>query len=224
MTESVPVLVVDDHAVMAHALAAALRLQGFGTVESLSGTTITDDAILEGAAHAGDGVIVVLDLHLGGDRHSTPAIAPLVDQGARVLVLTAERDPRLLGECLEAGALGVFDKSQAFDQLVDQILDAAAGRSVMSLRAREDLLTGLRASRRERQHTLAPFETLTPRERDALAGLLAGRSAQEIASGHHLGLSTVRTHVKTMMRKLGVNSQLAAVALARDAGWRPGDA
>ncbi len=85
--------------------------------------------------------------------------------------------------------------------------------------AREDLLAGLRQSRVADRARRAPFDALTPRESDVLRGLIAGESAEEIARSQYVALSTVRSHVKSLLRKLGVNSQLAAVALARDADW-----
>lgn len=219
----IPVLVVDDHSVMGHALAMALKLQGFDSAQALPPEAVEDDdEVLAWIRAVGEHAVVVLDLHLGDDRLSVPMIGPLRDLGARVLVLTAERDPQRLGECLEAGADGVFDKAQPFDQLVDILHDAVSGASVMSLSAREDLMAGLRQARLQDRTRRAPFEALTPRESDVLRGLMAGDSAEEIARSGYVALSTVRSHVKSVLRKLGVNSQLAAVALARDAGW-PGD-
>ncbi len=113
----IPVLVVDDHAVMGHALAMALKLQGFESARALSAQEVEEDDEVIGAVRAaGADAVVVLDLHLGDDRLSIPMIPALRELGARVLVLTAERDRRRLGECLEAGADGVFDKAQPLDR------------------------------------------------------------------------------------------------------------
>jgi DNA-binding NarL/FixJ family response regulator len=215
-----PLLVIEDHAVMGHALATALQLQGFLLARALHvHEDLADDEIVAEVAACGEGAVVLLDLHLGDERIATPMIAPMRATGARVLVLTAEREASLLGECLEAGADGVFDKAQPFDQLIDTLNDAMQGLTVMSRGARQDLLTSLRTTRLDDRRRLAPFHSLTSREQDVLRGLLEGHSAEEIAGEHSVALSTVRSHVKSLLRKLGVNSQLAAVALARDAGW-----
>lgn len=217
---STPILVVDDHAVMGHALAMALQLQGFEAARSMHvHDRVPDDAIVAEVGSAGAGAVVLLDLHLGDDRISIPVIPALCDAGARVLVLTAERDPQQLGQCLEAGADGVFDKGQPFDQLVETLQDAVRGLTVMSRGAREELLAGLHLARRSDERRLAPFESLTAREAEVLLGLLAGDSVEAIARSRIVAMSTVRSHVKAILRKLGVNSQLAAVALAREAGW-----
>jgi DNA-binding NarL/FixJ family response regulator len=170
------------------------------------------------AALVGDGV-VVLDLHLGDGRRSTSMIGPLREHGMCVLVLTAEQNPVLLAECLEAGADGIFNKAQSFDGLVEMLYDAVDGHSIISVSAREELLAVLRNDRRDRHRRGSAFAQLTNREGDVLRGLVAGRSTEEIATDMGVALSTVRSHVKTLLRKLGVNSQLAAVALARAAEW-----
>ena len=63
------------------------------------------------------------------------------------------------------------------------------------------------------------FATLTDRESVVLAELLEGHCAEEIAKAAFLSISTIRSQIKSILQKLGVNSQLAAVALARRAGW-----
>lgn len=62
---------------------------------------------------------------------------------------------------------------------------------------------------------------LTPRETQVLADLTAGRSAKSIARASGLSEATVRTHIRSVLAKFGVNSQLAAVVMARDLGFDP---
>jgi two-component system, NarL family, nitrate/nitrite response regulator NarL len=214
-----PVLVVDDHALLAQSLGHALRLHGFELVTVLTDDETAEDRVLDAVTAAGSGCVVTLDLHLGDGRRSTSMIAPMRDLGARVLVLTAEHDAVLIAECLEAGADGIFNKAQSFEALVELLYDAAEGRTVMSVSAREELLAVLRDRRVDERKRRERFEQLTAREGDVLRGLVVGRTAEEIAGDVGVALSTVRTHIKSLLRKLGVNSQLAAVALARAAGW-----
>jgi two-component system, NarL family, nitrate/nitrite response regulator NarL len=72
-----------------------------------------------------------------------------------------------------------------------------------------------------RRITLRHLGTLTRREVDVLAQLVRGRSAAEIARHHVVSEMTVRTQVKSILNKLGVGNQLAAVALAHEVGWEP---
>jgi len=64
---------------------------------------------------------------------------------------------------------------------------------------------------------------LTEREQSVLAELMEGHCAEEIAKAAFVSISTVRSQIKAILQKLGVNSQLAAVALTRRAGWSSKD-
>lgn len=210
------VLIVDDHKVLTEALALALRMEGFENV-AVAGD-LSSDGVLE-AAEKAKAEIVLLDLHLGGSGSGVALIAPLVAWGARVLILTAEQAPHLLAQCLEAGATGLFDKVQPFDHLAHLIRDAAEGRTVLEPAARDQLVGALRQHRTQETGRLQAFSRLTARENDVLRLLLDGRSADEIAAALSVSMSTVRGHIRLILQKLGVNSQLAAVVLAHRAGW-----
>ena len=214
------VFVVDDHDLMAEALQLALRARGFDAVESAKDLSV--EAAVKSAEQFGADV-VLLDLVLGRDATSIPMITPLIGTGARVLMLTGSRDSRLLAECIEAGASGIFDKGQSFEQLIEFIEDAVLGRTLLSETARAALLSVLRDHRSQEQARALPFSTLSQREREVLRLLMMGRSARDVAAEMFVSLTTVRTHVRAILRKLGVNSQLAAVVLAERAGWSDED-
>jgi len=63
--------------------------------------------------------------------------------------------------------------------------------------------------------------TLTPREREVLSALAKGQRAEAIASESGVSSATVRSQIRSVLAKLGVNSQLEAVALAWTVGWLP---
>lgn len=167
-------------------------------------------------------VLVLLDLELG-DRLGSglDLIRPLTETGARVVIMTGVTDRPRLAACVEAGAIGIISKTDGFDELVDAIRRAADGEQILSERQRQDLLADLRSQRQADSARLAPFEALTAREQAVLAGLVAGESAETIAAKSYVSLSTVRTQIRSVLQKLGVNSQLTAVAFAREAGWPP---
>ena len=214
-----PLVLVDDQSVVAESLATALRLEGFDPVQVVTGGQIDEAGVIAAAEHAGADAIVLLDLHLGNGRRSTALIAPLRDRGHRVLVLTAERDPKLLGECIHAGADGVFDKSELYSNLIALVKDAALGYSVMTRSAKEELVARYHEGRADAEKQREMFDRLTAREGDVLRALVDGTNVVDIAAAEGIAPSTVRTHVKALLRKLGVNSQLGAVALAQSAGW-----
>ena len=211
-------LIVEDHALLNEALALALRLEGFEEILIVDPVDRSDDDVIA-AARRFRPEVVLLDLHFGSDRLSIPLIAPLGEMGAQVLMLTAEGDRILLARCLEAGADGIFEKSQPFTDLVCYVADAALGRTVLRPAAREALLAELREHRASATEQLSAFERLTDREASVLAAIVEGNSADEIAASQYVAVSTVRSHIRAVLDKLGVNSQLAAVALARRANW-----
>jgi DNA-binding NarL/FixJ family response regulator len=115
----------------------------------------------------------------------------------------------------------VVSKGAGFEQLVDAVRRALAGEQVLPEDRRQTLLAAARARRRDDAARLAPFVALSRREQAVLAGLVAGEPAEVIAERAFVSLATVRSQIRAILLKLGVNSQLAAVALARDAGWPP---
>ena len=94
-----------------------------------------------------------------------------------------------------------------------------AQRPVLSTAKRYELMAELRSARAARGKDLAPFQTLTSREQAVLAGLAQGRRAEIIAAAAFLSEATVRSQIRSVLAKLGVNSQLEAVALAWTVGW-----
>jgi DNA-binding NarL/FixJ family response regulator len=219
--ESTPrVVIIDDHLILTESLKLAFQLEGFDEVGVVYVPPLTDAEVVQAVAALGPEV-VLLDLHLGGRRLGTPLIGPLRDLGARVLILTSSEDEILLAECLEQGADGIFSKSRPFEDLMALLRDAAMGHTLMQPAMREELLAALRHTRAAGRGLKEPFERLTPKEAAVFAAIIEGQAADEISAHQYLSEATVRTHIRAILRKLGVNSQLAAVALARRAGWPP---
>lgn len=211
-------LIVDDHEMIAQGIAVALDAAGVQT-EVTSGPT-SEAVITLAERHQPD--VVLLDLQIGGEIGSgLSLIEPLKQLGARVLVVTGVTDRAALGECIEAGAVGVASKSEGFDALVDKILRAATGDSVMTRHEEYALIDEARRHREADRTRLEPFAALTPREQTVLWGLMEGKQADALAGESYVSISTIRTQIRAVLRKLEVNSQLAAVAMAREAEWRP---
>ena len=212
------VLLVDDHPLILIGLQLELAARGW-QVETTSGPTAA--AVID-HARAFQPDCVVLDIHLGPAVGSgVDLIAPLRQTGAAVVMLTGETERSILAACLEAGALGWIGKSAFLVEVVASIEDALAGRSLIGRASREAMLDELRAQRSSRRRTLSPFDRLTPREQRVLGALIDGASAEEIAEADVVALTTIRSQIRSILQKLGVRSQLAAVAQANRAGWRP---
>lgn len=211
------VLVVEDHQLLAHTLRLGLCEEGLRTVTS----ELRDaDSVIEEASAVGAD-LVLLDLDLGRMGWGTDLIKPLRAIGAEVVVLTGLRDRTEIAAAIEAGAVGYVSKSSSFEELLEAIRDVAELGQLLSRTQRDQLLGELQAQRAERHKQLPRFADLSEAEQDILAALMEGSYAQEIASQRFVSLATVRTQIRSLLSKLGVNSQLAAVAVAGQAGWEP---
>lgn len=213
-------MLVDDHVAIAQALASAFREHRFSPVEALPADAHTVEGVLAAAARLRPAVALV-DLNLGAARSGLSLIGPLVGAGVRVVAFTAREDDMAMAECVEVGASGFLAKSEPFSVIVDYVSRVADGERVIPLTVHAELLERVRAARVAGDERLARFRALSPRERSVLAALLEGQSAKEIAVSSGLAVKTIRHQIEAIRTKLGVRSQLAAVALAREVGWVP---
>lgn len=214
----VRVVIVEDHELLATSLVLALRQQGL-QAEALLGPDADE---IVATVHRLAPVLVLLDLDLGPTLGSgVGLIRPLLAAGARVVMMTGVVDRVQLAACVEAGASGIVSKTAGFGELVDAVRRAVDGEELFTVGQRHRLLQELRQRRQADHDRLAPFERLSPREQAVLAGLVAGETAETIANRSFVALTTVRSQIRSILLKLGVTSQLAAVALARSAGWPP---
>jgi DNA-binding NarL/FixJ family response regulator len=215
------VLLVDDHALLAQSLSLALKSGGVDVVRATA--LAADDIVRAAEDHEPD--VVLLDLDLGeGNGTSLPTIRRLVESGTRVVMMTGVTDRVRLAECVEAGAVGLIDKSQPFEELLVAVHRVVTHGELLDRHQRQELLGALRQHRAADRERLEVFERLTPREAEVLAALMDGKSAEQIATETYVAITTVRTHIRSTLSKLRVNSQLAAVALARRAGWQSSSA
>ena len=209
-------LIVEDHELLATSLALALRQQGLD-VETAAGPSV--EAVVAAVRRLAP-VLVLLDLELGPPLGSgLDLIKPFTEAGARVVMMTGVVEPARLGACIAAGAVGVVSKSAGFGELVDAIRRAVAGEQLLTSHQRHILVGEFHAGRQADDRRTAPFTSLSPREQAVLARLIAGESAEAIAELSYVSVATVRSQIRSILSKLGVKSQLAAVALARQAGW-----
>lgn len=204
------ILIVEDHRLLAQAVALALADRG------LQVRLVDPGALDDVVATVAPGALVLLDLRLGRGRDGGTAIGPLVDRGARVVVVTGTSDPLALGRALEAGALTIVDKHQPFADLVSAILAVRAGEVPPVDPRHRDAVRAAHARRAEQDAARSVLDRLSVREGEVLDELCDGRSAQEIATAAGVSLTTVRAQIRAVLAKLGVRSQLQAVARAHE--------
>ena len=216
MTVNQRVAIVEDHILFAETLAHALRGRD---IEVLVATGESAAALVREVRRFQPGLALV-DLGLGTTIGSgADLIAPLVDAGARVLIVTGITDRVRLAECLEQGASGFVNKTVPFDELLEAVLRTLDGERTLALPEREHLLAELRRDRDAEADKEAVLERLTQREAAVLTELMDGRAAETIAQRSFVAVSTVRTQIRAILRKLEVNSQVAAVSFAYRPSW-----
>ena len=209
--------IVEDHGLIAQTVATALAARGNHVrVVDPRGTDDIAEVVL---THLPE--LVLLDLDLGPAGDATPLIEEFTDVGAAVVIVTGVDDPIRHARCVAAGAAGVVKKSVPFDTLLCAIEQALAHGTLLTPHEREDHLRRLRQHSRAERARLAPFASLTPREAEVLGDLLHGLSVNEIATRAVVSVATVRSQVRSILAKLDVPSQVAAIARARQAGWVP---
>jgi two-component system NarL family response regulator len=202
MAESIQIMVVDDHHIVRQGLVALIG-------------TIPDMQVV---AEASDGVqavdlyrkhrpeITLMDLRLP-HKNGVEAITQIRQEfpGARIIVLTTFDGDEDIYRALQAGAKGYLLKGMNADELTDAIRAVHSGKSRIPPIVAERLA--------ERMGGPA----LTGRELDVLKRIVGGRSNKEIASDLFISEATVKTHINSILSKLGVSdrTQAATTALQR---------
>jgi DNA-binding NarL/FixJ family response regulator len=210
------ILIVEDHRLVATGLQLALRARGW-QVEVTNGPSV--EAVLDLAA-AFQPDCVLLDLQLGELGCGLDLIPPLGEIATSVVMLTAETDRFVLARGVEAGAAGWVSKDYRLDDLIASVEDVLMGQNLLGCASRQAMLEELRLHRSAEERVSSPLEKLSRREQIVLGALIDGMSCEEIASSQFVSVATVRSQIRSILQKLGVRSQLAAVAMANRAGWK----
>lgn len=211
------IIITDDHPLLAAALRSELEQSG-AEVEQLDPAVGIDQLLETISSREPDCVVVDLGLPFPGG--GLALIPPLVERGIRSIVLTGESKRILLARASGAGAEAVLSKSEPLPEIVETILQVAGGQSVRAGQ-RAELAMELQRIVAERTEREAPFAELSPREQEVLAGLMNGQAPAVLAEQNYVSVATVRSQIKSLLGKLGVSSQLQAVAMANRSRWNP---
>lgn len=210
------VLLVEDHELLSTSVAMALRAEGV-EVES---TNPGNDGELLAKVRAVDPTAIMLDLDLGGSTsRGEDLVADLVGTGATVVVVTGTDDLGRIATAIDRGAAGFVHKSDGFPALVAAVTRVLAGEEPTEPAALRRLRKLADAGTAEQHRKLERFERLSAREQVVLHHLTDGMTVDQIAKQDHVAVATVRSQVRAILTKLGVNSQVEAVALSYRSGW-----
>ncbi|MHB8642154.1 MAG: response regulator [Gaiellaceae bacterium] len=206
MTESI--LIVDDHPLTRSALAALLSQHGF----SVLGEAADGESAIQIARELAP-ELIQLDLSMPG-MNGLQALPQLREAapGAEVVVLTASgTEDNLLG-AIRGGAAGYLLKSEPPERIVEFLRGVAHGEAALSGAIARRLLETVRATGgRETGVPDSIASELSAREVEVLLLLDERLETDEIAKRLFISEHTVRSHVKSVLRKLGVSSRREAV-------------
>jgi DNA-binding NarL/FixJ family response regulator len=143
---------------------------------------------------------------------------------SRILILTTFEDDDYVFGTLSAGASGFLLKRTRPEQLIAAIGTIAAGESLLSPSVTRTVIQRMAQQPVPDPKAGRRLRDLTPRERDVLELVARGLSNAEIAATLVVEESTVKTHMKRILAKLGLRDRVQAVILAYETGLvRPGD-
>jgi DNA-binding NarL/FixJ family response regulator len=206
------VLIVDRHLAFRDAMATRLQAEPDLAVVAKAHSAEFASSVLVGRS-----VDVIL---LDAELPNASAIAFCSEMtrhvdAPRVVMLSAASKPERIVAALRAGAAAWVQKSESIDYLIRTIRGVARGETWLPPMELGPVLRLLIEDQDDRQDCDDLLAALTPRERDVLFHLVDGAGRKEIAERLQLSANTVRTHLHSLMSKLGAHSTLELVALAR---------
>ncbi|WP_280672576.1 MULTISPECIES: response regulator transcription factor [unclassified Kitasatospora] len=222
---TITVLIADDQALVRSGLRAIIDSEpGLSVIGEAA-----DGAAAVEAARRLRPDVVLMDIRmprLDGVAATRALLAAAAPTPTRVLVLTTFHLDGYVAEALRAGASGFLLKDSTADQLVDAIRVVAAGEAILAPTVTRRLLERMAAApsgggdggadgRADGSELRA---LLSRRETDVLLLLARGLSNAEIAGALRLAETTVKSHVQSILSKLGARDRLQAAVAAYDAG------
>jgi DNA-binding NarL/FixJ family response regulator len=216
MSGPVRVLLVDDQALFREALATLLEVRDEIEVVGEAGDGA---AALEQAAVLRPDV-VLMDLHMPVlDGIAATRRLRVEQPEVRVLALTTFDDDEDVFAALRAGAVGYLLKDVPSDRLVEALLAAARGESVLQPSVAAKVVARFAAMPDDTAPRPQPLVVpLSDRELDVLRLLGDGRSNREIATAMFLAEGTVKNHVTNVLAKLGARDRTQAALRGRALG------
>ena len=214
------VVIVDDHQLFAQALEIALNAAGHRAERLALPVTASSGPLISKVLQR-EPDLVLLDLDLGPHGDGLSVIEPVARTGTAVVVVTGTEEPGRWASAVMSGARKVLPKTSPLPTVVATVDRLLKGLPVMSREEREELLEAWVQHRAGHEQVWTTFDRLTLRESEVLGLLMQGHTVREVARHSNVAETTVRTQVKSILAKLEVSSQLAAVGLAYQIGWRP---
>lgn len=213
---SIRVVLVDDQALVRGGLAMMLRVHEDIEVVAEAGTGL--EAIEAARTHRPDVILMDIRMPAMDGLEATSRILEEADWDVRVVILTTFDPDEYVYRALRAGASAFVLKDIPPEQLATAVRTVAQGGALLapSITRRligqftERLTVDASVSRR--------LERLTQREREVVVAVARGASNAEIAGELFIGAATVKSHVSSVLTKLGLRDRAQVVVFAYESG------
>jgi DNA-binding NarL/FixJ family response regulator len=209
------VLLVEDHRIVRESIRAVIeRSDDFRVIGEVDNGSDAVSFCRRTVPH-----LVLMDLSLPG-LNGIEATSEIMRHcpSTKIVVLSMhDEDTHVVGS-IRAGARGFVLKAASLNDLIDALKTVARGGSYLSPQVSDRLLARIQKGNLDASPTPAVLEGLSPRELQVLRMVAEGKTSKDIAIALDLGLQTIRSYRKTMMKKLGVNNVASLTHLALAAG------
>lgn len=209
---TVRVLVAEDQTLVRAGLVAMLTTDS--GIEVVAEAADGIEAVELATAHQPD--VALLDVRMPrGDGISATREIVALGLPTRVLVLTTFGEDDVVVDALHAGAQGFLLKDTRPEELLSAVHAVASGEARLDPAVTAAVIARVRRGGPRKQH---PVDSLTEREREVLVLLAQGMSNAEVAERLVVSTGTVKTHVASMLAKLGARDRVQAVIAAFESG------
>jgi len=210
--EAATILLIDDHPMLRNGVKQLIELDD-------------DLQVIAEARNGGQGVelaeqhdpdLILLDLNMPGmNGLDTLVQLRTIDLSGRIVVFSVSNDENDVVNALKRGADGYLLKDMEPEELLKSLHQAAAGQMVLSEALTNILVASLRENRPEEERDI---QQLTRRERDILKLITLGMTNKAIARKLSITESTVKVHVKHLLKKMKLKSRVEAAVWALQNG------
>jgi NarL family two-component system response regulator LiaR len=206
MTQTIRVMIVDDHDMVRRGLATFLS--GFDDLVLVGEASNAEDAVRVCGEVQPD--VILMDMFLPNMEGGTLTRAIRAQHpNVQVVILTSSKDEELVQSALRAGAISYMLKNISVMEMADTIRAAYAGKPTLAPEVTQTLINMTLHAR-----NTSPSYNLTERELTILGLMAKGLSNQDIADQLFVSRATVKVYVSTILSKLGVQNRIEAVRLA----------
>ncbi len=210
MSETIRVVVIDDHPMFRDGVIHSLR--GDVGLEIVAEGQSAEDALRVAQEHLPD--ILLLDLAIpGGGLEAAHAIAASCPVTKIIVLTVSENEDDLIG-AIKAGAKAYILKGLPGNELAGLVRSVYNGEVYIAPKLANRVLVEMTRAPR----TVNPLDQLTERERQILELVASGATNREVALGVHLAENTVKHYITNILQKLQVRSRVEAALFAQKAG------